>query len=216
MLNKWCKWIPTCNQTCSKWLRNKSNRCKWCSNSRCSSNRFSWIAWETKSIWVRCLPNNNKLTNSTSTNNSSNSNMLSKWWLQATTIRINLLIKMVCPSAQSNTSRLCSNNSNMDRNKLITVKKLCRTLINSITCKSKDKKKIPFKRRFKRLYRSVLTTMHSLVILSSQLATHLFITTRKVHLNTHRICQSLIGKDHKKFPRKKSQKCRLIQKTLEI
>ena len=189
MHNKWCKWIPTNSQICSKWQKNKSNRCKWCNNSRCSNSRFSLTVWETKLTSVICLLNSNNNTNSIFTSNSSNNSMLSKWWLQVTTIRINLLIKMVCLSVQSNISRSCSNSSNMDRNKLTMVKKLCRTQINSNICKNRGRKRIQFKRKFKRSSKSVLIMMHFLVILNSQLVMHLFITILKAHLSMLKTCQ---------------------------
>lgn len=190
MHNKWCKWIQTYSLTCSKWQMSKFNKCKWCNSSRCNNSRYSLIAWETKLILVICLPNNNKPTNSISTNNSSNSSsMPSKWWLRVIMIRINLLIKTACPLVQSSTSRFCSNNSNMDRNKLITVKKLCRTLISSI-CKNRGKKRILFKKRFKKSSKFVQITMHFLVILNSPLVILLFITIHKVHLSMLKTCLS--------------------------
>ena len=123
---------------------------------------------------------------------------------------------MVCQSAQNNINRLLRHNSSSMDKKLTTDKKLCRIQINSIICRNRDRKKIPFKRRFKKLFRFVLIMTHFLVILSSQLLMHPFTTMLKVLLSMLKTCQLLTGKDRKKFLKKKSQKCKLTLRTLVI
>ena len=107
-----------------------------------------------------------------------------------------LLAKMECQLVKSNTIR-CSPSKNTKERWINTAKKSCQT--TNTNNKNKPQRRIQFKTRFKRLNRFVLTTMHYLVILNSQLMT-LLCTMIQFNLQSMPwTCQWLNGKDHKKL-----------------
>lgn len=108
----------------------------------------------------------------------------------------NLSVRMECQLAKSNTIR-CQLSKNTKEKWINTAKKLCQ--ITNTNNRNKPQRRIQFKTKFKRLNRFVSITMHCLVILNSQLMTHLCTTTQFNLQSMLWTCQWLNGNDHKKL-----------------
>ena len=91
----------------------------------------------------------------------------------------------------------CQPSKNTKEKWINTAKKLCQTI--NTNNKNKPQRRIQFKTRFRRLNRFVLTTMHCLVILNSQLMTLLCTMIQFNHQSMPWTCQWLNGKDHRKL-----------------
>lgn len=108
----------------------------------------------------------------------------------------NLSVRMECQLVKSNIIR-CQPSKNTKEKWINTAKKSCQ-IINTNN-RNKPQRRIQFRTRFKRLNRFVLITMHCLVILNSQLMTHLCTMILFNLQSMPWTCQWLNGKDLKKL-----------------
>ena len=121
------------------------------------------------------------------------------------TTKTSSLERMVCLFHKSNINRCSKPNKTTAKKWINTVKKLW---INSNSSSSRNnQRKIQFKTRFRRLFRSVQRTKHCSVTLSSQQTMLLYTMIQSTLLSTPWTCQWLSGRDHKKYVKTRNHAC---------